>query len=399
MKAKSPMIEKILSKFDTSKYKIVNRRKLLYIMLIDKISRIFPHKKRTIKEQKDYCPGKILAVRVAYIGDVILTMPAIKSLRKKFHESKIYLLTNPQAAELLKNNRDVHEIIPLSPFWFYKGKLAKKLMEYFKLIKKLRKEKFDLAIDFRGDIRNIFLILLLSGAKVRLSYDVGGGGVMLTDIVPYSTLKHKVEFHIDIARYLKAKTETSLKIDLDENTKIFAKKKIKKDEGFLTLGIHPGARMPLKCYPPEMFSEGLNLILNKNQVKLYIICSDYDLEKGLKIQNKIKNYNVNIIKDLSITELAGCISELDIFLCNDSAPMHIASAFDIPTIAIFGPSDSTETGPLSKLSKTLEIPLDCRKRCDENSCSNSSYHQCMSMINPKNIYEAFTSLKDLIIKP
>ncbi|MBU1627518.1 glycosyltransferase family 9 protein [bacterium] len=396
LKPKNKITDWIISKFDTSKYKIVNKNKLLYVLLIDNFLRIFPSPKISLKEHINYIPEKILIIRVAYIGDVILSTPAIESIRKSFPNSKLVLLTNPLAAELLKENNDVDETIPFTPFWFYKENPFKLFFEYIRILGLLRKYKFDLAIDFRGDIRNIFLFLYLCGAKFRVSYAIGGGGKLLTDIVPYSGLKHKMEFHNDIARFIGCDPIKELKIVQNEPEKDFARKRIKKEEGLLTLGIHPGARMPLKCYPSEKFAEALNLILKEYRVKLYILCGDSDRERGMIIHRAMKESEVEVIKDLSIRELASCISELDLFLCNDSAPMHIASTFNIPTIAVFGPSDSRETGPLGKFSRVIEIPLDCRSGCDESSCFNTSYHACMKMINPEEIAKTFSSLKKLL---
>ena len=202
-----------------------------------------------------------------------------------------------------------------------------------------------------------------------------------------------MEFHNDIARFIGCEPALEIKIVPNEPDENFARKKILKIKNFLTIGIHPGARLPLKCFPPEKFAEALNLILREYRVKLYIFCCDSDLRRGMNIKSAIKDSEVEFIKDLSIRELASCIAELDLFLCNDSAPMHIASAFNIPTIAVFGPSDSRETGPLSQLNRVIEIPIKCREKCDENSCFNTSYHACMTMINPEDIANAFSSLQ------
>jgi len=386
----------ILTKFDTFEYKIVNKNKLLAVLLLDWLLRLFPRPSRSFIDEENYNPEKILLVRVAYIGDVILSIPAIKALRERFPTSRLVLLTNKPSAELLSEDKNTDEMMALTPFWFYKGRLINKIIEYFKLLKSLRKENFDLAIDLRGDIRNIFFILFLSGAKFRIGYGIGGGSVMLTDVVPYSGLKHKVEFHLDIARYLSCRSNPSLDLILKESDRDLARRKIAKSDKIVVLGIHPGARIPLKCYPADKFAEALNLILKENRIKLYIFCGESDLEITETIQKRLVINEFEIIKDLSISELAACISELDMFICNDSAPLHIASAFDVPTIAVFGPSDSRETGPIGRLSRVVEKPVDCRENCDENVCKNESYHACMTMINPEEIADAFFSLKEML---
>jgi ADP-heptose:LPS heptosyltransferase len=388
------LIDKILARFDTKKYKIINKKKLLLTFILDKFLNLFNRPKSRFIDEKSFTPRKILIVRLAYIGDVILSIPAINSISRHFKDSKVILLTNPEAAKVLEKNDGIDRIISFYPFWFYRGSLLKKISEYIKIIKILRAEKFDLAIDLRGDIRNIFFTLFLSGSKFRAAYPIGGGDLFLTDIVPFNGLKHKLDFHLDIAAYFSCKVDRSVEISLTEKEKEIAQKKITKKLNYLNVGIHPGARKELKCYPMEKLLEAINLISKEYRLKLYIFAAQGDKTISYKIMSQMESKDVEIINKISIRELCAYISSFDYFICNDSAPLHIASAFDIPTVAIFGPSKSLETGPISKLSRIVEVPLSCRNSCDEDICENSVYHECMQKISPAMIFEAFKELVD-----
>ena len=80
------------------------------------------------------------------------------------------------------------------------------------------------------------------------------------------------------------------------------------------------------------------------------------------------------------------------FICNDSAPMHIAAAMKTLTVAIFGPSKSRETGPYGNVHRVVEKDFPCRFTCDEDSCKHKIYQACMKAITPDDVYNAAMEL-------
>lgn len=184
-------------------YKIINRRKLIVTQAADIVGRALYTPFKIFNKPQAIAPEavkSILIIRTAYIGDAIMTIPILKPLKEHFPNAKLTFLTSEGAAQALANNPHLDEILTYNPFWFYntaKGKYLNFLME-------IRKHSFDIVIEARADIREILLLAAPIRAKRKVSYDVGGGGYLLTDVVPYETLKHKVEYHLDIARYLGA---------------------------------------------------------------------------------------------------------------------------------------------------------------------------------------------------
>jgi len=99
-------------------------------------------------------------------------------------------------------------------------------------------------------------------------------------------------------------------------------------------------------------------------------------------------YGTNFAGKTNLRTLTALIERLDLFICNDSAPLHIASAVGTPTIAIFGPSKSRETGPYGNIHKVVEKDFPCRYSCDENICKHEIYNECMKTITPDDVCKA-----------
>jgi ADP-heptose:LPS heptosyltransferase len=126
--------------------------------------------------------NSILLIRLDHLGDVLLTTPAIKSLKQQFPDAQVTMVIKEWSFEVIRNNPHIDKIITFNPYWTIsseEGTEIESVVGMYRLIRMLRKERFDLAIDFKGDPRNI-LIAYLSGARRRISYGIRGGGFLLT---------------------------------------------------------------------------------------------------------------------------------------------------------------------------------------------------------------------------
>ncbi|KJR42497.1 Glycosyl transferase, family 9 [Candidatus Magnetoovum chiemensis] len=101
---------------------------------------------------------------------------------------------------------------------------------------------------------------------------------------------------------------------------------------------------------------------------------------------------LNFAGALNIRELAGVISRAGLFICNDSAPMHIAASLNVPTVAIFGPSKSVETSPYGNVYSVVEKDYPCRYTCDETTCHHKPRWGCMEDITVEDVFDAVCEL-------
>lgn len=399
-------------------YRFKNPKTLFFIKFIDAIGyilkRLISLKHRIFNDLGQSQLLNILIIRLDHIGDCILTTPAIKYLRKKFPDAHISILVNPVSVEIIKNNPDIDEYIIYDALWFKRSVSARPLRNsiafgnIFNLIKKLKKEKFDLAVDFRGDIRNIFLAFL-SGIKKRVGYGIGGGGFLLTKEVEYIRGIHEVEKNINIAEgslfgnesfrislqplrdlrpilYVTREDEESISKFLEENS-------IKKAEGLVEedflIGIHPGTGTQSKLWEEDKWSKLADRLIELYNAKVIITGSLEEKDMLTEISKNMKNKPV-LTYNLSLSQLSALIKRYKFLVSVDSAPMHIASAFAIPVVAIMSATNKKEEwGPIGEKNVIIQKDVPC-KSCELEECSN---HICMSLITPEEVIESISHLK------
>jgi len=375
-------------------YKIVNRKKLWATIAADIAGTLAYAPVRLFRKHEEIVPGDIgelLVIRTAYIGDVVMTLPMLKPLRERFPKARISFLTAARAAPLLENNPYLDAVIGYDPFWFYPARGP----AYRPFIAGLRRTRFDLVIEARADIRELLFLVRPLRARHKVSYDVGGGGYLLTDVVPYGGLKHKVEYHLDIARHLGCDVgpvEWGVYLREEERRNV---------DGVLAragitgsfAAIHPGARLPLKRWFPERFAALCDALAARCGLPVVLLGAADECRLVEQIAAAACRKTVNLAGALSLRELAGVLSRATLFVCNDSSPLHIAAAMKTPTVALFGPSKSVETGPYDVPSRVLERDYPCRSGCDESSCGNTTRPQgCMRDIALEDVLRAAQEL-------
>lgn len=382
------------------RYKIINKKKLYATALADLIGSIVFLPKTLLRKNEKISPEdikSILVIRTAYIGDIIMTLPMLRPLRERFGSAKISFLTSAGAADLITNNPYIDEVIAYDPFWFYPSAKNK----YLEFIRHFRKKIFDMIIETRGDIRELLFLVQPLKARFKVSYDVGGGGYLLTDVVPYKELKHKVEYHLDIAKYLGCKTngiEWGIYLTNDEKKK--AEDLLKKegvDFSKPIAALHPGARKDLKCWSSENYAKVADSIMDEFDCNVLFMSAFEEVPLVKKVEGMMKNKPIVLAGKTTIREFAGIISYCSLFICNDSAPMHISAAMKTPTVAIFGPSKSKETGPYGNIHRVVEKDFPCRYTCDEDVCHFNRHHACMEDISAEDVI--FGVRKIWITKP
>lgn len=373
-------------------YRIINRKKLLFTLAADMVGNIICLPKRLLKKKRVINPDEIkniLVIRTAYIGDVIMTLPLLKPLKERFKNSRITFLTSAKAEGVLQNNPYIDEIITYDPFWFYPTVWG----GYFKFIKGLKERAFDIVIESRGDIRELLLLVMPLKSFIKISYGVGGGGFLLTDVVPSKGRNHRVEYHLDIAKCLGCDTRSNMEWGVYLNDA--EEKRISSmlnSEGLCDndtiVAIHPGARKDLKCWSPEGYAAVADAIINEFGFPVLLTGTPEEIPLVKKVEGMMLNKPVVIAGKTKLRELAGILDRCALFICNDSSPMHIAAAMKTPTVAVFGPSKSLETGPYGNIYRVVEKDFPCRYNCDENTCRHTVYKECMKTITPDDVYSA-----------
>jgi heptosyltransferase-2 len=378
---------------------IVNRKKRIAAAVVDTIGRIlfFLFVPKRIGRELPGDVRSILAVRLAYIGDVVLTIPALKPLAQTFPEAEIVFVTSSSAREVFEENPYVDEVITYNAPWFYPSRKLSIVRQWLKIIRTLRERRFDMAIDFRGDLRNISFLVFPSGARYKVGYDITGGGYLLDRVIPCRAKKHKVEFHLDIVREL---AEDKIQPDMmnlyptdsDREKTGNMLHRVGIGAGDVVIGLHPGGRVPLKSWAPSRYATLADLLIEKYHVKIVVTGGPNEVALADRVLAGMKGDGVNMAGVLSLRQLQVLLRRVNLFVTNDTAVLHIASGVNTPTVAIFGPSEVWDTGPLSEANKVVMRPMKCRETCDTYRCNNKDYHACLRSIQPAEVMRACEAL-------
>ena len=334
-----------------------------------------------------------------WIGDVVLTLPALQSLRRAYPKARITAVVKPPSDELLLGHPAVNTVIPLpsgseSGFW-----------KRLKFARSLKKYQFDVGIAFPNSFGSAFL-LSQTGAKNRLGYNTDGRDIFLTH--PIATTAHlkksqyRVEYYFKVFSPLRMDVpdtvfspvvkqegdisvrEALLNIGLDE------------DEEFITL--HPGTSKVERSWHVERFGILCQKLYKSDGKKLVLLGTKS--EEGML--HRIKDYcppgKVKVTPRMNLRVLSGVLKRSRVFIGNDSGMMHLAAMVGTPIVAIFGPGNPSTTGPYMTPEKCEILTQNyscspCRQRFFKE-CKPSPHNKpyCLEDITVKNVYDAIHRL-------
>lgn len=371
------------------RYKIVNARKRIIVSIIDTILDRF---RRLLRQKNDqYDPiindiskiKRILCVRIAYIGDVVMTLPVLTPLRQAFPDAKIDFITSSAAAPLLTDHPAVNDVLTFDAPWFYRDSSHSTQA----CIQSIRDRQYDLGIDFRGDIRNIFHLLWRTGIPRRLSYISGGGQSLLTHPVHWTEYKHKIEYHLDLLRKSGITAEVSQPRIYVSNEEKRSIRQIIPDIDNSFILIHPGSRLKSKCWPKERFIGLARDLILKGIGRVIFVGGSLETEIISEIVRHVEGAR-SIDRILTLREFAALCTHARLLVCHDSAPMHIAAAVGCSVVALFGPSCPEETGPTGNNHQIHTGKCERKYRCDEISCKQKHAGACMDSISVDDVAES-----------
>ena len=337
---------------------------------------------------------RILVRGVNWIGDAVMTLPALKSLRKACAKSKVSLLVKPSVAAIFENNLSIDEIILYEER--FQGAFGKILLSH-----RLGKKHFSSALLFQNAF-DAALITFLAGIPHRMGYNRDGRGFLLTKAIPFNDddrKMHHIEYYLNLLRALKITAEnTQPWIHLSLEERLAARDAFSGLERPI-LGINPGAAYgSAKRWLPDRFAEVACWFIRDTGGSVVLFGGRDDEETAHEIARRATMQGaepsmMNKTGRTSLRELIGQISECDVFLSNDSGPMHVAYAVGTPLVALFGSTDPGLTGPAGGSSVVIRHPLSCSP-CFERTCSEKDL-RCMYAITSD---EVFFAIKNMLPK-
>jgi heptosyltransferase II len=342
---------------------------------------------------------RILVLEYWNLGDIIMEVPFLENLRIQYPNAHIAVLTSPKCVPLLADQGLVDEMIvvrvpwaqhysrwrkynPFSPFW----------IEFLRTLISLRARSFDLAFTARADIRENFMLWLVN-VRRRVGYAFGGGGFLLTDTAtPDLARPHFSDRWLRLLEHLGKPILTRqphLRVKQEEQQwaeKYLADRGVTAEE--FIIAIHPGARSAIRQWGEENFSALAERLSAKFSLRILWFQDPGQRSTAPKPADCIP-------LSLPLRQFMAILDRCSMLICNDSGPMHIATAFDVPVVGIFGPTEPTWFGPLGDNHHVVIRPEFWCRPCFDYCQFDQPY--CLRTISVESVFDsAADALKNML---
>ncbi len=330
---------------------------------------------------------RYLIIQTAFLGDTILTEPLVETIKENDKDAFVCVLVIPQNKDVFNLNPKVDNIITYDKHGKDNG-----LMGFLKITKKIRQFGFDVVISPHTSFRSSF-IALFSKAKMRIGFNDADLSFVYTHNIRKNKDLHTRDKNLQLLEPLNFENEIKdIKLYYSEENERFIEGMFEAysvDRNKKVIGISHSSVWPTKRWPKKYFGELANKLTDIGYTVIL-----FGTQKDASRSEFIKRNNdkiINLTGKTNIKDMFCAISKLDLLISNDSAPVHIASAYNIPTIDIYGPT-IPEFGfyPLSEKNKIMQVEgLSCRPCGKHGSVSCHKKHfKCMLDIKPDDVLDA-----------
>jgi len=345
---------------------------------------------------------RILLIRLRQIGDVVFTTPALRPLRQRFADAHLTYLVEPAAAAVVAHNPHINDVIVAPRRGGVRGALADGA-----LIRRIRATRYDLAIDFHGGPRSS-LIAWLSGAPVRVGYNVVGRGWMYTRRVARPRElrpRHSVENQWDLLSALgipppdPAGYPVEMIIDREAGLRVaerLARAGVQDEDRLIV--VHVSAGNPFRRWPLAAFATTLAiLIAHDRRRRIIVTAGPSDRQAAGRVIAQARTLvqpderdRIIACGEFSIDELRALVERAALYIGGDSGPLHIASTSRVPIVALYGPTLPVRSGPWRSphwIAESVEVEgLSCRP-CDQRTCTPGDF-RCLGWLRPEQVIGA-----------
>jgi heptosyltransferase-2 len=348
-----------------------------------------------VKRSGSDTPKKILIRGTNWVGDAVMCVPAMKEVRRLFPGAQITLLIRPWVRDVYSAVDFVDEILEYDKQGLHRG-----LVGVGKLIADLKHRRFDLAILLQNAFDAAFLAWCARIPR-RIGYARDGRSLLLTDALPVDPdvrRMHQVYYYLDLLssvglplqnRRENEESKPSIAIGVRDADRHAARSMLGEKGiavGDILVGINPGAFYGgAKRWFADRYAEVADALADQNRAKIVLLGSSTDHAIAEEVASHMKQPSVILAGQTSLGQLMGLLKECRLLITNDSGPMHLAAALDVPQLALFGSTSEIATGPFSRRAVVMKHPVDCNP-CFLRECPTD--FRCMKSISVQEVVEA-----------
>jgi heptosyltransferase II len=330
---------------------------------------------------------KILVRAANWIGDAVMSLPALRALRGRFPDATIHVLAKPWVAALYEHERAIEGIIVLAG-----APGLHDLREKWRVVDRLRRERYDAAVLLPNSFESAALVWL-AGITERIGYGRDGRSPLLT-LAPEAPRageipRHERYYYLELLRRAEVIHELpdvpEIRFDGIEEARERGRDLLRA-QGLAgpVVGVSPGAAYGgAKRWLPERFAEAAVALARRLSLEVAVFGSEAERELCQSVATQA--HGKNFAGRVPLREFMDMTAACRLFLTNDSGAMHIASALDVATVTVFGPTDEYATGPTGDKAAIVRAPVECAP-CLLRECPID--HRCMTRISVERVIEA-----------
>ena len=312
---------------------------------------------------------RVLVVRPAALGDILMATPALSALRQGYPRASITLAVGRWFKDVVAGNPDVDEVLDCGAFGT-PGRYGWK--EVWRFARQIGQRDFDLAVVLDRSPR-VAIAPWLAGIPHRAGIDSAGRGFALTVGVPWDRPIHEAALMLEVVRALGLERPAPrLKFVPDEEHRRFAERVLQEwglAKHFPMVVVHPGGAsnpgmvMPAKRWPAPRFAALADRLVETIDAKIVIVGHGADAPLARQMRMAMRHPVVDLVGQTTVIgQLAALLERSHLYIGNDSAPLHLATAVGTPVVGIFGPTNPAVYGPFNAKGVGLVHEAACSQR-------------------------------------
>jgi ADP-heptose:LPS heptosyltransferase len=345
------------------------------------------------RRRRPAAPARILLLRLERIGDLVMTLPAIRDVRALAPNATIDLVVGSWNADLARAVPGVGRVVALDAAWLARGSGGRPLRSLLRTAWAWRARRYDLAINFEPDVRSN-LVTAASGASWSVGYRSGGGGALLDLALDFDTRAHTAANarRLVAAAFARAPAEPAgALLAIPERARRQADARLRPRSGPL-VGIHASGGRDIKQWDPTRFAAVAGRLVDERGATIVLTGRAADRPLVDCIRTRLPaGHVIDVCGEPDLLVMAAVLQQLDLFITGDTGPMHVAAAVGTPIVAVFGPSDPLRYAPDGPRDRVVRIDLPCapcnRIRLPPARCVGHM-PDCLAGISADRVFEA-----------
>jgi len=334
---------------------------------------------------------RLLVRATNWVGDAILSIPALAAIRARWPQAQISVLARPWVADLYRDQGLVDHLIPFDHRGRHRGPLGIE-----RLAAELRAERFDVAVLFQNAFEAAWIVWR-ARIPERIGYARDGRGMLLTKPIPVASPgeipAHESNYYLELLR--RAGWIESLPEIAPVRIRVLAEaaergEKLLRDAGCpaggLRVAFGAGAAYgTAKCWPANRYADLARTLVAEYGARVLLFGAASEAAVAAEVEQGAGAGVINLIGRSAIGDLPALLSRCRLFIGNDSGAMHVAAAVGLPVVAIFGPTDANGTRPLTPQLSIVQRKVACSP-CFLRHCPID--HRCMKSVDLQMVLEA-----------